>query len=391
MAYPDVLRMLHKLIAAPLIEQTPPLLGEAGRDVREAVNALLPNLLAAIVHRGLSCPSEATVLMDVLDSPRLDPTLPQANPANFFSGDRVTELHMAAGTVLLTELFGDRIHDMERAAADLANLKLGSGRVLLAMVAPFAFAVLRHAWVTSEGSTDRGSLVRLLHAQRHTIHPALQERFLSALGVPSAATWLELTGDFDAALVRPVSASAQMRLNENKRWSRALWLVPLPLLAVLLLLAYCSHHTPGLTEKAAAPGFAASDVPASLSQRASSATAASTACEFDNASEPAASSLESVKSQRARHRLCSMLALVMPVPRCPTISSRPLRNGGLTRRPVAHQSLRSSRHHSRAHLCQHAEIMNDATIDCANNFCRQHRPGQALIEAPPVPVRNAMS
>ncbi|MDF3084917.1 DUF937 domain-containing protein [Burkholderia sola] len=379
MAYPDVLRTLHDLIATPLIEQMPSFLGEAGRDVREAVNALLPNLLAAIVHRGLSCPSEAAVLMDVLDSHRLDPTLPQANPANFFSGDRVTESHMAAGTVLLTELFGDRIHDMERATADLANLKLGSGRVLLAMVAPFAFAVLRHAWVTSEESTDRGSLVRLLHAQRHTVHPVLQERFLLAVGVPSAATWLESTGDFDAALARPVSATAQMRLNESKRWSRALWLVPLPLLAVLLLLAYCSHHMPDLTEKAAAPGFAASDVPALLSQRASLAAAALTAYELDAASESAASSLKSVKPQAGTalplldaHFGYASAALPddfkqTPSERVPYAKAR-----------SASVAVLVERHHSRAHLCQHAEIMNDATIDCANNFFRQHRCGPGI-------------
>ncbi|WP_175959464.1 OmpA family protein [Burkholderia pyrrocinia] len=292
MTYPDILRTLHSLIAAPLIEQTPSFLGEAKSDVREAVNTLLPNLLAAIVHRGLSSPSEATALMAVFDSPRLDPALPQANLDKFFSGGTVTETHMTTGTALLAELFGDRIHDMERATASLANLKLGSGRALLAMVAPFAFAVLRHAWMTSEEGAGRGSLVRLLHAQRHAVHPALQERFLSALGMPSAATWLESTADPDAALTRPLSATAQTRLDESKRRRRALWLILLLLLAVLLMLAYCSHHTPDTTEKAAA-----SAVPASSSQPASSATATSTVPELDKASESAASSLESVKPQ----------------------------------------------------------------------------------------------
>ncbi|KWK64569.1 OmpA family protein [Burkholderia ubonensis] len=297
MTYPDILRTLHNLIAAPLIEQTPSFLDEARSDVREAVNALLPNLLAAMVHRGLSSPSEASALMAVLDSPRLDPALPQANLDHFFSGGAVTESHMTAGTALLAELFGDRVHDMERATASLANLKLGSGRALLAMVAPFAFAALRHAWMTSEEGTDRVSLVRLLHAQRHAVHPALRERFLSALGMPSAATWLESTADPDAALARPVSVAAQTRHDEGKRRRRALWVIMLLLLAALLLLAYCSHRTPGTTENAAETASAASAVPASSSQPASSATAASAAPAVDNASESAASSVESVKPQ----------------------------------------------------------------------------------------------
>ncbi|MDR6502142.1 hypothetical protein J2785_005322 [Burkholderia ambifaria] len=115
MTYPDILRTLHSLIATQISEQAPLFLGEAKSDVKDAVDSLLPNLLAAIVHRGLATLSGADALTAVLDSPRLDRSLARTNPDNFFSGGAATKTNMKAGSALLTELFGDRLPAMGHA------------------------------------------------------------------------------------------------------------------------------------------------------------------------------------------------------------------------------------------------------------------------------------
>ncbi|MFX1737060.1 OmpA family protein [Paraburkholderia sp. A1RI_3L] len=302
MTYPDILRTLHNLVATPVSEQAPPFLGEARSDVKDAVDSLLPNLLAAIIHRGLATPSGADALTAVLDSPRLDRSLVRTNLDNFFSGGAVTESNMKAGSALLAELFGDRVPAMDHAAASMGHLRLESGHALLAMVAPFAFAVLRHAWVTGPDGASRASLVSLLHAQRQAIHPRLLDRFLLALGIPSAVAWLDSTLEPKAAVARPGTAMPSGAKDEDRPRHRVLWAILLLLiLAALLALAYCTNRIPGADKTAAttAPvvlvGPASSSAPASSPEPASSTPAASAASAPDAASEPASSPAATLK------------------------------------------------------------------------------------------------
>ncbi|MPV71181.1 DUF937 domain-containing protein [Burkholderia sp. BE17] len=290
MTYADILRKLHNLIATPIGEQAPLFLGEAKSDVKDAVDSLLPNLLAAIVHRGLATLSGADALTAVLDSPRLDRSLVRTNPDNFFSGGVVTETNMKAGSALLAELFGDRIPAMGHAVASMGHLKLESGHALLAMVAPFTFAVLRHAWITGPDGANRASLVGLLRAQRQAIHPRLQDRFLLALGIPSAVAWLDSTLESQAAATGLVTAAPPPDDDEGSHRHRAWWVILLLLLvlAVLLTVAYCTNRLPGTADKTAAtPSPVVLVTPASSPEPASSAPA-SAASAAGAASEPAA-------------------------------------------------------------------------------------------------------
>ena len=291
MTYPDILRTLHSLIATQISEQAPLFLGEAKSDVKDAVDLLLPNLLAAIVHRGLATLSGADALTAVLDSPRLDRSLVRTNPDNFFSGGAVTETNMKAGSALLAELFGDRLPAMGHAAASMGHLKVESGHALLAMIAPFTFAVLRHAWVAGPDGASRASLIGLLRAQRQAIHPRLQDRFLLALGIPSAVVWLDSTLESQAAATRPVTAAPARGDEEDRHRRRAWWAILLLLLvlASLLTLAYCTHRFPGAADKTAATTEPVVLVtPASSPEPASSAPA-SAASAAGAASEPASS------------------------------------------------------------------------------------------------------
>ncbi|WP_017778171.1 OmpA family protein [Paraburkholderia kururiensis] len=296
MTYPDILRTLHNLVATPVSEQAPPFLGEARSDVKDAVDSLLPNLLAAIIHRGLATPSGADALTAVLDSPRLDRSLVRTNLDNYFSGGAVTDSNMKAGSALLAELFGDRVPAMDHAAASMSHLKLESGHALLAMVAPFAFAVLRHAWVTGPDGASRASLVSLLHAQRQAIHPRLLDRFLLALGIPSAVAWLDSTLEPQAAVARPVTAMPSGAKEEDRPRHRVLWAILLLLiLAALLALAYCTNRIPGADKTAATTAPVVLVRPASSPEPASSTPAASAASTPDAASEPASSPAATLK------------------------------------------------------------------------------------------------
>ncbi|KWK64570.1 DUF937 domain-containing protein [Burkholderia ubonensis] len=291
MTHPDILRILHNLIATPITEQAPLFLGEAKRDVKDAVDLLLPNLLAAVVHRGLATLPGADALTAVLESPRLDRSPVPTNPDNFFSGGVVTETNMRTGSALLAELFGDRIPAMGHAVASMSHLKLESGHALLAMIAPFMFAVLRRAWVAGSDGASRASLIGLLRAQRPAISPKLQDRYLLALGIPSAAAWLESTLEPQAVMTQPATAAPAPGVDKGRHRHRAWWAILLLLfvLAALLALAYCTHRLPGATDKnAAATAPVVVVQPASLPEPASSAPA-SAASAAGAASEPASS------------------------------------------------------------------------------------------------------
>lgn len=302
MAYPDVLRKLRDLISAPIIDQSPAFLDETKSGVKEAVEALLPNLLAAIVHKGLSSVAGCDALVSALNSPGLDGAIPQVSLENCFSGGSVTDSLITTGAASLAELFGARVYALNHAAASVGHLKLESGRSLLAMSAPFALAVLRDAWMNNPQDATRASLIGLLHAQRQALHPQLLDRFLVALGIPSATVWMESTSMPPPTLERSQTMYGPAQPSEGKRGHRALWLLLLLLLlAALLALAYCTNRIPGADKTAAttAPvvlvGPASSSAPASSPEPASSTAAASAASAPDAASEPASSPAATLK------------------------------------------------------------------------------------------------
>lgn len=287
MNYPDVLRQLRELIAAPLVDQTPSFLGEAKDEVKDAVDAVLPNLLGAIVHKGLSTQSGARTLMAVLESPQLDEAVPRASLDHIFSGGPLTESLIGRGSALLARLFGDRADSIVRAAAGIGHLRPASSNLLLAMMFPFALAVLRNAWMASPDGADHDSLVRLLLAQRHAIHPSLLERFVVALGIPSGAAWLDSTAG--PSVVKPLTDNnGSQSSRESKVRRRLPWVLILLMLLALVaavILAYCTGKTGDVSGSegpasqpvaASSPSSsAASAVPASSVPASAPSTAAS--------------------------------------------------------------------------------------------------------------------
>jgi OmpA-OmpF porin, OOP family len=224
----NLLELVEGYLTPDVVSKISTLVGETPNNTKRALGAIVPSLTAAACHQA-STPTGASGLMNLVSSSNLSSTL--SNFAGSLGGGSATDGLLRTGSSLISGLLGNRTNDVASLIAETAGIRTASATSLMSLAAPLLFGgLLKH--VSASGLTASG-LPSFLSSHRDEVLRSIPSGLASKLGVSSNA---DLCGA-PAPVARPVV------VEEPKRRSAALWLVPL---AALLLgfFAWKAFHRP---------------------------------------------------------------------------------------------------------------------------------------------------
>ncbi len=186
-------------------------LGESPGPIALALNAALPAVVGALVHRSQSL-NAAGALLGIIDLPQIDGHL-AGKTKSLMSDGAINFVHFSQmGTKLMLELFSERALALVNRLASVADIKASSANDLAAVSTVLALSLIKR--VVTDDDLGAAGLMEFMRGQGQTFLGKIDPSLVLALGAPDAASLMGLN-TLDAA--QPTLASAQSKDDRKTR------------------------------------------------------------------------------------------------------------------------------------------------------------------------------
>jgi OmpA-OmpF porin, OOP family len=172
-------------------------LGESPSVTSSGLSAVLPALIGGLVNKG-STSDGASGLLSMLNNPQIDSGILGSLGGLFGNGNSQASGLVSLGTTLLGSMFGDKVGGITSAIASVAGLKSSSASSLMGLAVPIVLGLLKSH--VGQNNLNPSGLMDLLKGQGQHLSNKIDPRVSSAMGFPSVAGLLGLSGSAAAAL-----------------------------------------------------------------------------------------------------------------------------------------------------------------------------------------------
>lgn len=228
----NLIDMVKSIFPSDASSSAANLLGENETNVRNALDGVIPSILAGVLNKSQSGGGGLGSLLnnakDLLGSGTLGHVFSGGAAATDNSG------LISKGIALLQSLFGDKLGSLVSSIAGFAGIKESSANTLLGAAAPAALgAVGQHA---ASNNLDEGGILNFLNAQKENILSALPAGLsLGSLGLGSLADRFQNAGSSVTDTASHVRSTATEYIEDKKGGGGWLmWLLLLVLAALAI-------------------------------------------------------------------------------------------------------------------------------------------------------------
>ena len=210
----NLLSLAHQAMGEVAPSELAQHLGESPGKIALALNAALPAVLGALVHRSQSL-NAAGALLGIIDLPQIDGRL-AGKTKSLMSDGAINFVHFSQmGTTLMLELFSERGLALVNRIAAVADIKATSANDLAAVSTVLALSLIKR--VVTDDDLGAAGLMEFMRGQGQTLLGKIDPSLVLALGAPDAATLMGLNILDAGEATQPSLASAQSKDDRKTR------------------------------------------------------------------------------------------------------------------------------------------------------------------------------
>lgn len=224
---PNLLELAEAYLTSDAISKISKLVRETPDNTRRALKAIVPSLTAAACH-GASTPEGASALMKLVSGANLTSVL--SNFGSVFDGGPATDGLTKTGSNIVSGLLGVKASGVANLIAETTGVRVSSASSLMSLAAPVLFGGLLKHFSTS-GLTTAG-LPEFLSGHRDEVLHAIPAGLGGVLGVSRN----------ESICGAPAPVAHPAVVQQAKRSSVALWLLPLAALAIGFIVWKTQHR-----------------------------------------------------------------------------------------------------------------------------------------------------